>query len=102
MAEIAWWAWLGIGLFVAISAAWSGGKVSLFAWVGLAFIVIGIGKVIALFMLTPKESKTEQKMMHMRSPEFAHPPQTGFFCPRCRITLQPTDYFCRYCGQRLR
>jgi RNA polymerase subunit RPABC4/transcription elongation factor Spt4 len=26
----------------------------------------------------------------------------GQFCPRCRVTVQQTDHFCRYCGTRLR
>ena len=100
MAEIAWWAWLGIGLFVAITSVWSGGKLSLFAWIGLVFIIIGISKVVALFVLSPKESKKEHQVVH---PQHAAPVQPrGYYCPRCRVTVQPTDFFCKYCGQRLR
>ncbi len=100
MAEIPWWAWLGVGLFVAISAAFTGGKVSLFAWVGIVFIVIGIAKVVYLFVLKPKETKQEQKIVHP-SHRIIQQPQ-AFYCPRCRITINPADVFCRYCGARLR
>jgi len=102
MAEIAWWAWLGVGLFVAISSAYMGGKVTLFAWVGLLFIVIGIAKVVYIFVLRPKETKSEQRAMHMPYPQLPPQPPSAFYCPQCRITVQPTDFFCRYCGRRLR
>ncbi len=97
MAEIAWWAWIGIGLFVAVTSAYMGGKVSWFAWVGLLFIVIGIAKVVHLFVLSPKESKKEHQIVQ---PHVARPP--AFYCPRCRVTIQATDNFCKYCGTRLR
>lgn len=97
MAEIPWWAWLGIGLFVAITSGIMGGKVSLFAWVGLLFIAIGIGKIVYLFVMKPKETKTEQKAYAPITP-----PHQTYHCPRCRITVQYTDYFCRHCGTRLR
>ena len=100
MAEIAWWAWLGVGLFVAVSSALTGGKVSLFAWVGLLFIVIGIGKVVYLFVMRPKETSKEQNLVHPQHMPRAAPQAS--YCPRCRITVQPGDYFCRYCGTRLR
>ncbi len=99
MAEIAWWAWLGVGLFVAVSAAWSGGKVSIFAWAGLLFIAIGIGKVVYMFVIRPRESVSEQKVV---PPSRIQPPQGVQYCPRCRVTIQPSDFFCRYCGTRLR
>jgi uncharacterized membrane protein YuzA (DUF378 family) len=102
MAEIPWWAWLGVGLFVAITSAVMGGKISIFAWVGLIFIVVGIAKVVYLFVLHPKESKADQQAMHMRQPQLAPQAPSVLYCPRCRITVQPTDHFCRYCGWRLR
>ncbi|MEM3154204.1 MAG: hypothetical protein QW165_01395 [Candidatus Woesearchaeota archaeon] len=100
MAEIPWWVWTGVGLFVAISAAFSGGKLTLFAWVGLLFIAIGIGKIVYLFVAKEKSSPKEQRIVH---PPHVQPvmPQ-GHFCPRCRVTVMPTDHFCRYCGTRLR
>lgn len=102
MAEIPWWAWLGVGLFVSISSVYGGGKLTLFAWVGLLFIAIGIGKITFLFVLKPRETKAEQKNMHMPYPtQWQQAPQ-GLYCPTCRVTVQSTDFFCRYCGRRLR
>jgi hypothetical protein len=102
MAEIPWWVWLGIGLFVSVSSAISGGKLSIFAWVGLVFIVIGIGKVVYLFVLKPRESEAEHRAMRMPNPQLPPQPPSSLFCPRCRVTVQQTDFFCRYCGWRLR
>ncbi len=96
MAEIPWWAWIGVGLFVAVSAGIMGGRVSLFAWVGLIFIAIGIGKIVYLFVLTPRKERSEPHGIPT-------PAQVlGRYCPMCRITVSPTDRFCRYCGSRLR
>ncbi len=98
MAEIAWWVWLGVGLLVALTSVFSGGKLTLFAWVGLVFIVIGIAKVVSLFVLTPKE---EKKVQQQRIPT-PYQPQPAFYCPVCRFTVMPNDRFCKYCGARLR
>lgn len=97
MAEIPWWAWIGVGLFVAVSAGIMGGRVSLFAWVGLLFIAIGIGKIVYLFVLKPRESEKEKNVVHQHP---VLPPAR--FCPRCRVAVQVSDIFCRYCGWRLR
>jgi len=98
MAEIPWWAWIGVGLFIAITSGIMGGKVSWFAWIGLLFTAIGIGKLVYMFVLKPKETEAEKQII----PQYTHQPAPGSFCPRCRITVQPTDRFCRYCGTRLR
>lgn len=102
MAEIPWWAWLGVGLFVSITSAFSD-KLTLFAWVGLAFVAVGIGKITFLFILKPKESKAEQKAMHMPYPQqWQQQTPPSSFCPQCRSSVQPVDYFCKFCGRRLR
>ncbi|VVB81445.1 Uncharacterised protein [uncultured archaeon] len=95
MAEIPWWAWIGVGLFVAVSAGIMGGKVSWFAWIGLLFTAIGIGKVVYLFVLTPRKTEVRTSI--------PTPAQVlGSYCPLCRMSVLPTDRFCRYCGTRLR
>ena len=96
MAEIYWWAWLATGLFITITSAIVGGTVQLFVWIGLLFIIIGIAKVVLLLVLRPKETKIERKAMHMP----VHHAKAA--CPRCRVSIERTDYFCRYCGTRLR
>jgi len=39
MASIPWWAWLGVGVFVAVSSSFVS-SLRLFVWVGLIFIVV--------------------------------------------------------------
>ena len=94
MAEIPWWMWLGIGLFVAVSSVFTGGQVTWFAWVGLVFVVVGIAKVVNIFVLSPRDTKKEQPKHSVVPP--------AFYCPACRMTAHQTDNFCRYCGTRLR
>ncbi len=93
MAEIPWWAWIGVGLFIAITSGIMGGKVSWFAWIGLIFTAIGIGKIVYMFVLKPREEIVHQQPIQ---------PPPGHYCPLCKITVMPTDKFCRYCGTRLR
>lgn len=91
MAEIAWWAWLGVGLFVSVTSAVVGGKTGLFLWVGLLFVVVGMGKVVFLFVLKERETKAEKTVT-----------QHEHVCPYCRGSIKVSDRFCRSCGTRLR
>jgi len=104
VADIPWWAWIGVGLFVAIASAVSGGALSLFAWVGLIFIAIGIGKIVYLFVIKPRESKEEEAAVQMPTAPAVQQYETPkvTHCPQCKVTIQPTDHFCRYCGTQLR
>ena len=96
MAGISWWAWLGVGLFVAISSSYVGGKLQLFAWVGLLFVAIGIAKAVYLFVIAPREEKKEAaKPVPIQQTQH-------FYCPRCRFAVHAYDFFCRRCGARLR
>jgi flagellar motor component MotA len=97
MAAIPWWGWLIVGLFVSISSAISGGALRFFVWIGLIFIIVGVGKLVMVFVTNPKETKKEQQVMHAPQPH-----QREKHCTRCRLTVLPTDNFCRYCGTRLR
>lgn len=96
MVEISWWLWLGIGLFVSVTSAVMGGPLWLFMWVGILFVIFGIGKLVIKVVLSPKEEKRATQ-----APAPVDRPQ-GFYCPRCRVSIHPTDVFCRYCGTRLR
>lgn len=95
MAAIPWWAYLGVGLFVAISSAQIGGSISLFAWVGLIFVIVGIAKLIVLFVLNPREEK--KQAVHQ-----THYQPRAQLCPRCRMQVTHYDNYCRVCGMRLR
>lgn len=94
MAEISWWAWLGVGLFVTIFSISAGGQLKLFAWIGVIFLVTGIAKLTYLVMLHPKQEKSPS------SPKRYERPQP--VCRRCFARVHQNDRFCRYCGLRLR
>ncbi|MBS3147574.1 hypothetical protein J4219_01690 [Candidatus Woesearchaeota archaeon] len=94
MAAIPWWAYLCIGLFVAIASAQIGGSISLFAWVGLLFVLVGIAKLVVLFILSPREKKKPVQQAHYQ-------PRASL-CPRCRMQVSHYDNYCRLCGMRLR
>ncbi len=104
MASIPWWAWLGIGAFIAITSAVFGGKLVLFIWAGLLFILIGIGKAVYVFMMQEKPENHVQSERHIlhNSQNVQHHTQHQLHCPRCKTTVQANDYFCRLCGLRLR
>ncbi|HLF54839.1 MAG TPA: hypothetical protein VI612_03905 [Candidatus Nanoarchaeia archaeon] len=89
MAEIPWWAWLGVGLFVAFFSLYL--DITLFGWVGLFFIIIGIAKLVYFFVFREREEKPKPTVQHQ-----------AFYCPRCRFAVHAYDLFCRRCGARLR
>ncbi|HLC32859.1 MAG TPA: hypothetical protein VJJ82_03465 [Candidatus Nanoarchaeia archaeon] len=96
MGSIPWWAWLGVGAFVAITSAGVGGKLQFFAWVGLLFIAIGIAKIVFLFVFAERKDTVTQA--HQSQPQQR---QQYLLCPRCRSAVAANDYFCRLCGLRL-
>lgn len=80
MAEIQWWAYTVVGVGVALTSAMM--DISLFLWVGLAFIVVGIAKLAMMFLT------------HERPSHILH-------CPHCQVKVLAKDRFCRGCGKRL-
>jgi len=100
MVAIPWWVWLGIGLFVTITSAVVGGTVKVFIWVGLIFLIVGLTKVVILFVMRPRETKADQKAMQMPQPQYQAPKVS--YCSNCRVAVQSFDNFCRNCGTRLR
>lgn len=93
MAEIHWSVWIGLGLFVAILSLFLGGHMQAFGWVGLAFIVWGIGKLTFVFVF-----KQRDPTVNVQPKQPVH----TFVCPRCRFSVHAYDVFCRRCGNRLR
>jgi len=99
MATIPWWIWIGVGLFVALVSAQLSTKLTLFIWIGVLFILIGIGKAIAVVILTPKEQKKIAATPYPHKPTpFTH----TLYCPRCRVAINTHDNFCKFCGMQLR
>ena len=81
-----WWLWVAVGLPVVIISAFT--DMPFFVLVGAIFLVIGTAQVVMLFVLSPRQPKTQ--------------PKQKLSCPSCHITVSPSDNFCRFCGQRLR
>ncbi len=87
MAEIPWWAWLAVGLFVTVASAVSLKKPLIFILVGFVFVITGIAKVVMLFVLTPRRLSSH--------------PVGASACPVCRAALQKNAVYCHYCGTKL-
>jgi membrane-bound ClpP family serine protease len=101
MANIPSWVYILIGAIIAIYSKYIQTKLSsdstamtLFFWIGVIFILLGLGKmafkVIAAREKTKKEPKTEQKS------------QTNIVaCPNCKTKHYSTSNFCHKCGANL-
>ncbi len=84
MAEIPSGFWIVAGIAIAITSWYVKGRMFLFFYVGLFFILIGLFK-----MFRGKNVKMQKKTsMHG-------------VCPRCRKKVGHVN-FCFYCGARLR
>jgi|GEM_PF-1741625 len=106
MASIPWWAWLGVGLVVTFVSIWA--ELDLFIWVGVVFIIVGIAKLAMFFILGRKEDKAladvSQKSVHpevsARVQQYANPQR--IVCPRCMANVSAANFYCGYCGMRVR
>ena len=81
-----------VGVFVAI-ASWriNFGKLLLFFYVGLLFVLIGIVK-----LSLGKRNEAKAAVHHKPQQH-----QARFrYCPRCANILRPHDKFCSVCGTR--
>ncbi len=97
MAKIPSWIWLATGIAITLTSWYA--DLTLFFWVGLAFVVFGIAKIMAGYMLGGKETKIEKKIVHEMAP---HRTAYKYYrCP-CGNPVRVTDIFCSYCGRRLR
>lgn len=90
--KIPWWVYLVVGLFVSVTSAVVGESMRFFVWLGLLFVLIGLIKLVIFFVLRERPKTSPQ----------THSRPAALFCPRCKVTVHERDYFCRYCGMRLR
>ncbi|PIN75155.1 hypothetical protein COV18_04350 [Candidatus Woesearchaeota archaeon CG10_big_fil_rev_8_21_14_0_10_37_12] len=97
MADLPWWSWISVGLFVSVSSAFFSGPVTLFVWVGIIFVVVGIAKLVMLFVLTPKKKTQKEKKPVQQQRHQQH----VRYCNTCRSMTHPQDRFCRFCGVKL-
>lgn len=102
MAAIPSWLWLAVGLVVSVTA-WYTEMSAFFFWIGCAFVVFGVAKLVIGFMLGPKETKQEKKVVQRLAPAQGqmHPAHQYYRCP-CGNPVKVSDIFCSYCGRRLR
>ena len=90
--KIPFWLWIIVGLFITLAS--SALTMKLFIWIGLLFLVIGIGKRVIAFVF--KEKKGKEKIIHQQAQ------QQYYYCPKCKIRVHAAENFCRMCGQKLR
>jgi hypothetical protein len=103
MASIPWWTWLGVGTIVTFVSIWA--DLTLFIWLGVIFIVVGIAKLAMFYILGAREQKpVSQNAAHPQvSPRVREYAQSQkALCPRCMANVSPADFYCRYCGTRVR
>ena len=90
MVKIHWLVYIIIGGGV-LAASKLIERLDVFFWVGLAFLAIGIFKLVLSFITKQKESPAE-----VRSAYGSHN-----FCRKCGSVLMPNSRFCSSCGQKV-
>ncbi len=104
MAAIPWWTWLGVGVIVTGVSIFA--DLTFFVWVGIIFVVVGVAKLALFYMLGSREEKpvahsqAAHPQVSPRVREYAQSQKA--LCPRCMANVSPADFFCRYCGTRVR
>ena len=110
MAKIHGLAYLMIGIMISVLSYYIDNNIkkgfSLFIYVGLLMMIIGVIRLAAIWVKNKKEKEAKQPMrQHAR----IHAPQNAprhtynqlAYCSRCGADLNPSDNFCYNCGNRL-
>ena len=77
-------------------------SLTLFFYIGLAFITIGIFKLLVSFILREKIPKPEKQTIQTVLANKPQQPAQIKTCPYCHSTVNPANNFCYNCGARLR
>ena len=101
MAQISWWAWLLMGLGVAVISGILGEQFLLFLIVGIVLAVIGIFKGASMFMLQKKTTPTERRTLRRQSGPSPHVKTRYISCYHCGRQSHPVARFCYACGARI-
>ena len=75
-------------------------NLKVFFYVGLAFIAVGIFKVLIRYMTKPKESAMEKRAEGVQAAQ-RQQRQNYKVCPRCGAGSYPQANFCYHCGTRI-
>jgi len=94
MAKIPWIMWIIVGGVMYYVSYRVGPQLDIFSYIGVAFVAIGIFKMLVSFILGGKEKKARKEAEEIREQEFT--------CPRCRYAVASDYTFCPHCGTRLR
>jgi len=83
--EIPWWTWLLVGVLVVAISLFT--ELTVFVFVGAVFLIVASAKLVTLFVLRPRPvGVVSEKEV----------------CPRCQLSVEKGDFFCRLCGKQLR
>ena len=104
MAKIHGIVYLITGIFVAVASyEISYGKLYVFFYIGLLFIIYGIAKTIIEFINKDKKKEVNSPNIHKNQlNQFKHPLKQQYKrCPNCGNVARGYDNFCPRCGNRL-
>jgi uncharacterized paraquat-inducible protein A len=90
--DFPWWLWIAVGIPVLMISSIA--KLYIFIAVGIAFTLIGVGKLVYEFVLAPRKVEKQSKAIE-------HKQRNVSYCPRCHVTLKPGTSACRICGMKL-
>lgn len=90
--KLPWWLWVVVGLPVLVMSSLA--DIPFFMIVGLVFLVVGTAKLVFLFVLSPRSSKGQDRIVSRQL--------KGKSCPRCLSPVFSDDFYCRTCGTKLR
>ncbi len=99
--KISGWVFLVLGGIV-IAASYLIKGLKLFVFVGMLFVIYGIGKLISGFIVKDDEKNDGKTARSDNYEELAAKELQESRCKRCRCIVMSYDHFCSGCGIRLR
>lgn len=92
--------YLIIGAIVTAGSMYIEG-LTIFFYVGLIFIAVGVFKVVIAFVTKPKESAVEKQAEGIQQQQRQSAQRGIKTCPRCGAGSYPQANYCYYCGNRI-